>query len=205
MDSLTASKMNDEAYSLLKQGNYAHSLAIYLELEADGYGRLLSPNIGYIYDNMQPRDVHKAKYYYGRAVDEGDAYAMHSLGGLLLEEGDLNGAAHLYDLAVKSGNTDCCYPLYITLKRLGATSDANAALDAAARHGDPFAIRDQSRRRLSGKDGFLNVFRGVAQYLGNIPALTGAANEIYARRTSKASDPGRTKYESRMIGNIAKD
>ncbi len=181
MDSLTASKNGEEAYKLLEAGNYEQSLEIYLELLAEGYGPC-SSHIAYAYDNMQPRDVQKAKHYYGLAVEEGDAFGMYGLAGLLAEEGNFADAAPLYDRAAKSGETDCYYPLYMTLKRLGAISDANAALDAAAAHGSPFAIRNQSFRRLSGRDGFRNIFRGAAQYVRNLPALIRAANELYVRR-----------------------
>lgn len=182
MDDLAAGNRGEEAYRLLGEKSYAEALAIYLELEAEGFCQV-SSHLGYIYDHMQPRDVHKVKYYYGRAAEEGDAYGMYGLAGVLAEEGNFAEAVPLYDRATKCGETECYYPLYMALRKLGAMADANAALDAAAEHGNPFAIRNQSFRRLSGRDGLLNVFRGAAQYVRNLPALIRAANELYARRS----------------------
>jgi TPR repeat protein len=181
MDRESATRCGDYAFRLLGACQYEQALAIYLELAAAGYGPV-SAHLGYIYDHMQPRDKEKARQHYSIAVQEGDVYAMYAMAGLMAEEGNLAGAVFFYDRAIRGGEKACCYPLYLTLRKLGAITDANIALDAAAAHGNPFAIRDQSFRRLSGKEGFRGIFRGAAQYIGNLPALTRAALQLRAER-----------------------
>ncbi len=181
MDIETAARNGEQAYKLLGAGQYERALALYLELEKNGYGPV-SSQLGYIYDHMQPRDKERAKHHYAAAVEQGDVYAMYALGGLTAEEGNLAGAVFYYDRAIKGGETQCYYPLYLALKKLGAHTQANTALDAAVAHGNPFAIRRQSLRRLQGKEGFANVFRGARQYIRNLPALIRAGRELSAER-----------------------
>lgn len=184
VDRETAARNGEEAYRLLAAGRYEQALAIYLELAQNGYGPV-SAQLGYIYDHMRPRDVERAKHHYAAAVEQGDVYAMYALGGLTAAEGNLAGAVFYYDRAIRAGDTQCYYPLYLALKKLGATREANAALDSAAAHGNPFAIRNQSLRRLSGKEGLANVFYGAAQYIRNLPALMRAQREIYPERSRR--------------------
>ena len=113
-----------------------------------------------------PKDLSRAKYWYGQADEKGASEASFMLGRICAQEGDYDSAFAAFSRGANRGYLPSIYRLAMMYQDgLGTKKDSSRArvlLQEAASKGHVFAKRDLATLYVKGTFGPVLVFRGIA-------------------------------------------
>jgi TPR repeat protein len=115
-----------------------------------------------------PKDLGRAKYWYGQADEKGASEASFMLGRICAQEGDYDGALAAFSRGANRGYLPSIYRQAVMYQDgQGTKKDLNRAralLQEAASKGHVFAKRDLATLYVKGAFGPVLVFRGIALF-----------------------------------------
>ena len=154
-------------------GQKMYHKAAYILTQLDNSDVLVTNMLGYIYAQKEwtQSDSEKAIYYYEFGAKTGSGYALHGLGGQMMELGDKDTALKYYILGSDVGDKQCAFAAYHLLKQKKRTPEANNMLEVAARAGHPFALRNISIEMILGRRGIVNIIPGLVRWIVSVPKI----------------------------------
>jgi TPR repeat protein len=186
IDELNAQRQR--AYRMLLAKEYRNARILFDQL-FDGTDTSIAKYLGYIHSQTDSTeyDPDIAIAFYKVAASGGDQYSQHALGGLLLQQNNVDDAIKWFICASDQGNVECSYILAGLLKLRGDTQAAERYFHRAVDQGHALAIEHLAVRYIVGRYGLKKIWTGVCMYFRNLPEYVRYAR-LHDRNHARLTD-----------------